>query len=567
MIGVFYARYSSESQRDESIDGQLRECMAFAERQGITILDTYIDRALSAKTDNRPQFQKMIKDSVKRKFDVVIVWKLDRFARNRYDSANYKAILKKNNVRVISATENISNNSEGILLESVLEGMAEYFSAELAEKVSRGMTENALKCKFNGGTVPIGFTVNKDQFYEIDSVKAPWVLEAFKWYGNGKTIKEIVTLLNEKGVATSKGSKLTINIVTNLLKNRRYIGEYRFGDVVCENGIPQIVPTALFNKVQDRLKKNTKAAARRKAKDDYLLTTKLFCGKCGAYMAGESGTGRNGTVHRYYKCNTAKYKHTCDKKTVKKDWIEDIVIKYTREMMMKDNVIEDIAGIVFRNFQKENPAIQLLKQKLSETETALNNLLKAIEEGIITSTTKQRMLELEQMRDEINLKLIKEEMKKPQMTKEGLILWLKQIQAMRLETKEHKQRLIDCFVNAVYLYDDKLVITFNYKEATKTVTMEQVNGSIIECAGVPKKQIPIWVSAFLLSPRDSNDTNHNSPVDCWRRRLDGAALHNLPTANCTSPFRRTHSNAGQNTNQNSRYQSQIKIWTYFCLSL
>ena len=487
MIGVIYARYSSESQRDESIDGQLRECMLFAKRQGITILDTYIDRALSAKTDNRPQFQKMIKDSGKRKFDVVIVWKLDRFARNRYDSANYKAILKKNNVKVISATENISNNSEGILLESVLEGMAEYFSAELAEKVSRGMTENALKCKFNGGTVPIGYTVNKDQFYEIDPVKAPWVLEVFKLYSNGKTIKEIVALLNAKGVTTSKGTKLTINIVTNLLKNRRYIGEYRFGDVVCENGIPQIVPTDLFNKVQDRLKKNAKAAARHKAKDDYLLTTKLFCGKCGAYMAGESGTGRSGAVHRYYKCNGAKYKHACDKKTVKKDWIENIVIKYTREMMMKDNVIEDIAGIVFRNFQKENPIIQLLKQRLSETETALNNLLKAIEEGIITSTTKQRMLELEQTRDEINLKLIKEEMKKPKMTKEGLVLWLKQIQTMSLETKEHKQRLIDIFVNAVYLYDDKLVITFNYKEATKTVSLKEVNGSIIECAGVPIK--------------------------------------------------------------------------------
>ena len=497
MIGVIYARYSSEIQRDESIDGQLRECMAFAQRQGITILDTYIDRALSAKTDNRPQFQKMIKDSGKRKFDVVIVWKLDRFARNRYDSANYKAILKKNNVRVISATENISDTSEGILLESVLEGMAEYFSAELAEKVNRGMTENALKCKFNGGTVPIGFTVNKDQCYEIDPVKAPWVLEAFKLYSNGKTIKEIVTLLNIKGVTTSKGSKLTINIVTNLLKNRRYIGEYRFGDVICENGIPQIVPTDLFNKVQDRLKKNTKAAARYKAKDDYLLTTKLFCGKCGAYMAGESGTGRNCTVHRYYKCNTVKYKHACDKKTVKKDWIENLVIRYTREMMMNDNVIEDIAGIVFRNFQKENPVIQLLKQRLSETETALNNLLKAIEEGIIAPTTKQRMLELEQTRDEINLKLIKEEMKKPKMTKEGLVLWLKQIQTIRLETKEHKQRLIDIFVNDVYLYDDKLVIAFNYKEATKTVSLKEANGSIIECAGVSKRGHHT-VSSFLL---------------------------------------------------------------------
>jgi len=183
-------------------------------------------------------------------------------------------------------------------------------------------------------------------------------------------------------------------------------------------------------------------------------------------------------------------------KSIKKDWIENLVIKYTREMIMKDNVIEDIAGIVFRNFQKENPAIQLLKQKLSETETALNNLLKAIEEGIITSTTKQRMLELEQTRDEINLKLIKEEMKKPKMTKEGLVLWLRQIQAMRLETKEHKQRLIDIFVNAVYLYDDKLVITFNYKEATKTVSLSEVNGSIIECAGVPKTRLPTGSLVF-----------------------------------------------------------------------
>ena len=155
-------------------------------------------------------------------------------------------------------------------------------------------------------------------------------------------------------------------------------------------------------------------------------------------------------------------------------------------MMIDDNVIEDIASIVFRNAKKENPAIQLLKQRLSETENALNNLLRAIEEGIITPTTKQRMIELEQTRDEIKLKLIKEEMKKPTITKEGLILWLKHIQSMSLETKEHKQRLIDIFVNAVYLYDDKLVITFNYKEASKTVTLKEVNGSIIECSGAPK---------------------------------------------------------------------------------
>ena len=203
MIGVIYARYSSDSQREESIDGQLRECYAFAEKQGISIIDTYIDRALSAKTDNRPAFQQMIKDSDKQKFDLVIVWKLDRFARNRYDSARYKNTLKKNNVKVVSATETISQNAEGILLESMLEGYAEYYSVELSEKVTRGMTENALKCKFNGGTVPIGYVINKDQMFEVDPVKAPYVVGAFQAYADGKTIKEIVEMLNAKGVTTS----------------------------------------------------------------------------------------------------------------------------------------------------------------------------------------------------------------------------------------------------------------------------------------------------------------------------------------------------------------------------
>ena len=178
MKAVIYARYSSDSQREESIEGQLRECTAFAEKNGITVLRHYIDRAYSAKTDNRPEFQNMIKDSGKRLFDIVIVWKLDRFARNRYDSARYKATLKKNGVKVVSATEIISEGAEGIILESVLEGYAEYYSADLSEKVVRGMTDNALKCKFNGGTMPIGYVIDAEQHFRIDPLTAPFVLEA-----------------------------------------------------------------------------------------------------------------------------------------------------------------------------------------------------------------------------------------------------------------------------------------------------------------------------------------------------------------------------------------------------
>lgn len=175
MKAVIYARYSCDNQREESIKGQLRECKEFAEKKGFTLVGTYIDRAMSAKTDNRPEFQRMIKESAKGLFDAVIVWKLDRFARNRYDSAHYKATLHKNGVKVISATEVISEGAEGIILESVLEGYAEYYSAELSETVIRSMTENALKCQYNGGFIPVEYTVDEARHYQLDLLTAPFV--------------------------------------------------------------------------------------------------------------------------------------------------------------------------------------------------------------------------------------------------------------------------------------------------------------------------------------------------------------------------------------------------------
>ena len=202
-------------------------------------------------------------------------------------------------------------------------------------------------------------------------------------------------------------------------------------------------------------------------------------------MVGESGTGRNGTVHRYYKCNNVKYKHTCDKKPVKKEWIEDLVVRYTKEMLMDENVIEDISNIVFRNLKQENPTLVLLRRQLVEVQTSIKNLMTTIEQGIITQTTKQRLIELEEAQNDLELKIVKEELRRPPITKEGLIFWLKRFQHLDTNKKEHKQRLIDSFVNAVYLYDDKIVLTFNYKEANKTVTLSEVNGSNIECQGAP----------------------------------------------------------------------------------
>ena len=258
MKAVIYARYSSDNQREESIEGQIRECTAFAEKNGITILKHYIDRAYSAKTDNRPEFQRMIQDCKEKLFDMILVWKLDRFSRNRYDSIIYKHTLKKNGVRLVSVNEPISESAEGVLLESVLEGFAEYFSLDLAEKVSRGLTENALKCKFNGGNPTIGYVIDQEQNFQIDPVKAPFVLDAFKMYDEGSTMSEIRDHLNENNVLNNRGNPHTINSVAKILKNRRYIGEYKYRDIVIPTVFLQSFPRLFLIGCRRRLRRTRK---------------------------------------------------------------------------------------------------------------------------------------------------------------------------------------------------------------------------------------------------------------------------------------------------------------------
>ena len=530
MKAVIYARYSSDSQREESIEGQIRECTAFAEKNGITILRHYIDRAYSAKTDNRPDFQEMIKDSGKKLFDMVLVWKLDRFARNRYDSARYKAQLKRNGVKVVSATEVISEGAEGIILESVLEGYAEYYSADLSEKVIRGRTENALKCKFNGGTLPIGYVIDGQQHFQIDPLTAPFVLDAFKKYDKGATMKELRDWLNENGIRNKLGKPLNFNSVQHMLNNRRYIGEYKYRDIIVPDGIPAIVPQDLFDRVQEKLAQNRKAPARHKAEDDYLLTTKLFCGYCGAYLCGESGKSRNGTVHHYYKCVSVKKKRTdCKKKPVRKQWLEDLVVNEVMKVVMNDKTIEAFVSMVMDLQDKENTSLPLYEQQLREAETGIQNLLNAIQQGILTKSTKSRLEELEAAKEDLEIKIANEKIAKPRISPEFVTFWLHKFRKLDIRQQSHRKMLIDAFVNAIYLYDDKLVLTFNYKDGTRTITLDDVKeaakantGSDLDCRGAPRKQIPGSGICFLGIVEGSNPLNRTVRWTVPRRRLDDA---------------------------------------------
>ena len=507
MTAVIYARYSSDNQREESIEGQIRECTAFAEKNGVTVLRHYIDRAFSAKTDNRPEFQNMIKDSGKHLFDMVIVWKLDRFARNRYDSARYKALLKKNGVKVVSATEIISEGAEGIILESVLEGYAEYYSADLSEKVIRGMTENALKAKYNGGTLPIGYTIDSKRHFQIDPLTAPFITEAFQQYDEGATMTDILDYFNEKGVKNSRGLPLNYNSVQHLLKSRRYIGEYTYRDIIIPDGIPAIVSKDVFDRAQNRLSENKKAPARHKAEDDYLLTTKLFCGYCGAYLCGESGTSRTGNVHHYYKCVSVKKKRAdCHKKPVKKDWIEDLVVNETMKMLNDDNVIEAIVSMLMDLQDRENANLPMYEQQLRETETAIQNMLNAIQQGILTKSTKSRLEELENAKEDLETKISCEKLAKPRVGEEFLTFWLKRFRKLDVRQKSHRKMLIDTFINSIFLFDDKMVITFNYREGTTVIVFADLQaalagrkvGSDLDCLTAPCRGKPFWLAAICF---------------------------------------------------------------------
>ena len=478
MKAVIYARYSSDSQREESIEGQLRECTEYAERNGITVLRSYIDRALSARTADRPEFQNMIKDSEQKLFDVVLIWKLDRFSRDRYDSARYKATLKKNGVKVVSATEIISEGAEGIILESVLEGYAEYYSADLSEKVIRGMTDNALKCKFNGGMMPIGYVIDAEQHFQIDPLTAPFVLEAFKRYDGGESISEITASLNGRGLKTKKGKAFKIGGVSLILKNRKYIGAYQYGSVIIPKGIPAIIDDDLFDRVQRRMAFNKKAPAKAKATEEYLLTTKLFCGTCERLMAGESGTSSTkGVKHYYYKCGGAKRKLGCKKKSVKKDFIERAAVILTVNRVLRDEEISRIAEAIVALQEKEDTSLPAMRQQLTECEKAIDNMLNAIQQGIITASTKERLEQLETQRQELKLSILQVQMTKPRYTKEQVVSWISRFKYGNVDDPQYQKQIIDTFINSIYVFDDKLVFTYNFKDGTETITLAEIQAA------------------------------------------------------------------------------------------
>jgi DNA invertase Pin-like site-specific DNA recombinase len=461
-----YARYSSANQTEQSIEGQVRVCTEFCERYGIRIAETYIDRATSASKDikKRVEFLRMIADSEKRLFDAVIVYKLDRFSRSRYDSATYKYRLKKNGVQLISATENISDDPEGIILESVLEGMAEFYSAELAQKINRGLRESAYKHNSIGGAIPLGYKTEKKKLV-IDEETAPIVREAFSMFAEGHTIADIYRTFNMKGYKTSKGTKYGKSSFSKIFRNEKYIGVYKFHDYRAENVIPAIIDMDTWEKVQHRLADSYKTPpGTYKAKRRYLLSGKLFCGHCGCKMNGDCSR-----TYHYYVCYGKKaLSKNCTKKSLRAEFIENAVVKDALSLLTDDK-IDEIASIATSANEADVNAqtdIPRLKIRLKEIESSLNNILKAVESGITPDTLVKRMAELEQEKKTIQIAIRNEEKEVVRLDKAQVVDWLEQFKQGNIEDEGFRHILVNLLVNSVTVWDEpdggfKVTIAYN----------------------------------------------------------------------------------------------------------
>ena len=463
---VIYARFSSHSQNEQSIEGQLKVCYEYAKQKGYNIISEYIDRAISGKeAENRLEFQRMINDSAKRQFEGVLVYQLDRFARNRYDSAIYKAKLKKYGVRVLSAKENISDDASGILMEAVLEGMAEYYSVELSQKIKRGLNINAEKGLAIGGMKILGYKI-EDKHYVIDENTAPIVKKIFDMYISGKTMADVIRYLNQIGAKTALGNEFNKNSIRRILTNKKYIGIYTYKGVEMSGNIPRIIDDETFKHAVSRLEKNKKAPARAKAKEEiYLLSTKIFCGHCNTSIVGVSGTSRNKTIHQYYQCSNNR-KKKCTLKPVKKSYIEDLVIDTVMKILTPEK-IDMIAKNICELSEKESntDTLKRLKKKLKENETATNNLIKALESGkaidIISAQIEKRQLE----KQNLEVQIAREKIMKPKLEVEHVKFFFEKFLYGDLSDINFRQSLVDTFINKVYLFEDKLCVICNAKDS------------------------------------------------------------------------------------------------------
>lgn len=491
---VIYARFSSSKQNEQSIEAQLRACHAYAEQRGWRVVGEYCDRAISGReAESRPEFQRMIRDAKKGVFSAVIVWKLDRFSRNRYDSVIYKHQLKQAGVRVFSATEPVGEGSESAIVEAILEAMAEEYSRALAQNVTRGMRESARNGRSTGGTIALGYCI-KDKRLAVVEPEARTVRRIFELYAQGMGKKELAAQLAAEGHRGRSGGPFTISGLTRILGNPKYKGVLVYDDIVVEGGCPAIVSVELWEQAQRRAQAARRAPGRAKAHETYLLTGKAFCGHCGAPLVGESGKGRHGTVFHYYACAAKKKTHTCTKANEKKDWLEAYAVDQALAYVLAPERLPQIAKAVAAEYAKgaDTGSVAALERELRKLDKELDACVDAMLRTTVQRAVdklNERMAAIEAQRADLEAELAGARLTAAHpITAPQVEAWLKTFCTGSASDTDFRRRIIDVLINAIYIFDDKIITYYNTgtdSQVSHSQMLESLSGSDFSADGSP----------------------------------------------------------------------------------
>lgn len=488
MRAFVYARYSTgPNQKDLSIEGQIRECREYADAQGIDVLGVYADKARSGRTDNRAEFRRLMRDSGKGVADVVLVWKFDRFFRNRAESALYRKQLEEKGVRLVSVREPVPEGSAGIITSGLLETLAEWYSAQLAENVTRGMYDTARK-GLNTGPYPLGYRV-VDKRLTIDPVGADAVQKVFAWYAAGQSPAQIAQKLNDAGYKTVRGGAFNKSSFGAMLRNKRYIGVLEYGGEVMPGGCPRIVDDDLFFAVQRKLDANRGRPGAYSAGVEYALSGKLFCGHCGALMQGMSGRSKQGVVHYYYACGAKRARKGCKKKNVRQAVIETAVLDAVLGILDKDMVAQIAAEVeqISREASGSQELLDSLHAQLAEVEKALRNIGKAIMAGMLTETTRQLLDDAEADRAALRRQIdAAQAMQRLTVRAADVAAWLDRFREGDRNDPAFRRAVFGALVGRVFVWDDHVKIVCTTGEDMEVALgLEELEGSSLASGGAP----------------------------------------------------------------------------------
>lgn len=479
---VAYARFSSNNQREESIDAQLRVISDYCERENIQLVDIYSDEAQSAKTDNRDDFKNMTDAIFKGNYDIdaVLVHKFNRFARNKYDSALYKKRLRDIGIKVVSVTQPIDDSPEGRILESLIEAMDEYYSENLALEVKKGMLENALKGKHTGGGKLLGLSVDDEGYYYPDE-NAPIIYRIFKEYADGVPKTQIVERLNREGYRNQYGRKFNTRTITDLLQNEKYIGNFIYNhtqtEVIRLEGIIKspIIDEDLWERVQ-KLRKDANKPKHRKRK--YLMTGKLRCGVCGFTYCGSGAKKRNknGDMSAYYKCQgKIKNQNGCTNPSLNKDYYEKLVIDTITKSVLTDNAIDEIAVSVTTQLERERKKPLIPTAKLRNQLDKVKDKQARLMELYLDGGMERKVLDEKNNALKEERKHIEEQIERNLYLEQSNILDVQDIKNMILEFREElknnpdfdfAQVVFNTFVDSIVVYPDTLEVNLRVDFST-----------------------------------------------------------------------------------------------------